>query len=141
MNLKVKKLNPDAKMPTKGHPGDAGIDFYTLEEISFAPGEQKTVRTGIAFELPKGCVGLFWDKSSVSFNYGLTIVGGVIDEGFRGEVTISMFNLSKEIQTLKKGQKFAQMLVQRFEDCEIVEADTLSETVRGEGREGSTGQL
>lgn len=141
MQLKVKKLDPEAKLPTKGHPGDAGIDFYTLEEVSFEPGEQKRVRTGIAFELPKGCAGLFWDKSSISFNYGLTIVGGVIDEGFRGEVTISMFNISKEIQTLKKGQKFTQMLIQKFEDCDVVESETLSETIRGQGREGSTGHL
>ncbi len=139
MQLKVKKLEADAKLPTKGHPGDAGIDFYALEEVIFEPGSQMRVRTGIALEIPEGFVGLVWDKSGISFNKSLKIVGGVIDAPFRGEFVASMVNLSKETQTLEKGQKFTQMLIQKFEDCDIVESETLSDTVRGEGREGSTG--
>ncbi len=138
--LKIKKLHTDAKVPTKGHPGDAGIDFYALEEVVFAPGGQMRVRTGIALEIPPGHVGLVWDKSSISFNNGLKIVGGVIDAGFRGEFTASMVNLSHEVQTIAAGQKFTQMLIQKFEDCEILEVDELSDTARGIGREGSTGK-
>ncbi len=139
MQLKVQKRDPRAKLPTKGHPGDAGIDLYTLEEVVFAPGAQERVRTGIAVEIPDGHVGLIWDKSSISFNNSLKIMGGVIDAGFRGEIVASLVNLSQETQTLKAGQKFTQMIIQTYEDCDIVEADTLSDTVRGHGREGSTG--
>lgn len=139
MELKIKKLHEDAKLPTKGHPGDAGIDFYTLEEVTFAPGKQERVRTGVAIEIPGGHVGLIWDKSSISFNNQLKIMGGVIDAGYRGEIIASMVNMSSETQVLKKGQKFTQMIIQKFEDCEIVETSELSDTVRGSGREGSTG--
>ncbi|MCC6198768.1 dUTP diphosphatase [Candidatus Nomurabacteria bacterium] len=139
MQLNIKKLHPDATLPTKGHPGDAGIDFYTLEEVVFAPRAQMRVPTGIALEIPDGHVGLVWDKSSISFNNHLKIMGGVIDAGFRGEFVASLVNMSEDTQVLKKGQKFTQMLIQKFEDCDIVEVDALSDTVRGAGREGSTG--
>lgn len=140
MQLKVKKLDPNAKLPSKGHPGDAGIDLYALEEVVFAPGAQERVRTGIAIEIPDGHVGLIWDKSSVSFNNSLKIMGGVIDAGFRGELVASLVNLSSVPQTLKAGQKFTQIVIQKYEDCDIVESNTLSDSARGHGREGSTGK-
>jgi dUTP pyrophosphatase len=140
MQLKIKKLDERAKMPTKGHPGDAGIDFYALEEVVFAPSTQGYVRTGLALEIPEGHVGLVWDKSSISFKNNLKVMGGVIDAGFRGEFTTTLFNVGPNTQTIKAGQKIVQMLIQKFEDCDIVEVESLSETVRGEGREGSTGQ-
>lgn len=139
MQLKVKKLDPEAKLPTHGHPGDAGIDFYTLEDVIFAPGKRTHVHTGIALEIPEGCVGLVWDKSSISFNQGLTIVGGVIDAGYRGELVASMLNTSDKEVIVQKGHKIFQVLIQKFEHCDIIEAQELSETVRGAGREGSTG--
>ena len=136
MKLKFKKLHNDAKMPTKGHPGDAGVDLYALEDVVFMPGAQMRVRTGVAVEIPDGYVGLIWDKSSISFNKGLKIMGGVIDAGFRGELVASLINFSGVEQKIEKGQKFTQIIIQKFEDCEIVEASELSDTVRGEGREG-----
>ena len=139
MKLKVKKLNKDAKIPTHGHPGDAGVDFYALEEVVFAPEAQMRVRTGIALEILEGHVGLVWDKSGISFNKSLKIMGGVIDASFRGEFVASMVNLSDQTQILEKGQKFTQMLIQKFEHCDILEVEKLTDTVRGEGREGSTG--
>ncbi|MEI6022724.1 MAG: dUTP diphosphatase [bacterium] len=141
MELKIKKLDSEAKMPTKGHPGDAGIDFYTLEEVVFLPGQQLRVCTGIALEIPRGYVGLVWDKSSISFNNNLKTVGGVIDAGFRGEFIIGMINMSSETRTIAKGQKIAQMIIQKFEDCDLVEVAELSDTVRGEGGFGSTGKF
>ncbi len=141
MKLKIKKLKEGAKLPTHGHPGDAGIDIYALGEVIFLPHEQKRVYTGIAFEIPEGYVGLVWDKSSISFNKSLKIMGGVIDACFRGEFVASMVNLSDQKQVIEKGQKFTQMVIQKFEHCDIVEVDKLSETARGEGREGSTGHM
>ena len=140
MNLKIKKLNSEAKMPTKGHPGDAGVDFYSVDTVIFAPNAQERVHTGVAIEIPEGCVGLIWDKSSISFNQGLKVMGGVIDAGFRGELVMSMYNTTNKEQKMEKGHKIAQMIIQKFEDCDIVETDDLSDTVRGEGREGSTGK-
>ncbi len=139
MQLKIKKLHNDAKIPTHGHPGDAGMDFYAIEEYVFLPGEQKKVHSGVAMEIPQGHVGLIWDKSSISFNQGLKSVGGVIDAGYRGEIIFSLLNTTNKEQKIEKGRKIAQMIIQKFEDCDIVEVSELSDTVRGEGREGSTG--
>jgi len=139
MQLKIKKLHSDAKLPTKGHPGDAGMDFYAQETVRFAPNAQERVHTGVAVEIPEGHVGLIWDKSSISFNHGLKTMGGVIDSSYRGEIIMSLYNTSNKEQVIEKGHKIAQMIIQKFKDCDIVEADELSDTVRGHGREGSTG--
>ena len=139
MLIKVKKLYQEAKLPTHGHPGDAGLDFYTLDDVVFAPHSQAHVHTGVAIEIPEGHVGLIWDKSSISFIHGLKVMGGVIDAGYRGEVIMNILNTSNKEVNIKKGHKVAQMIVQKFEHCEIVEEKELSETARGHGREGSTG--
>ena len=139
MHLKVKKLNTEAKLPTHGHPGDAGMDFYTIDDVVFAPGAQSSVHTGVSIEIPEGYVGLVWDKSSISFNKGLKVMGGVIDASYRGEVIMNLLNVTDHEVVLPKGHKVAQMLIQKFEHCDILEVGELSETVRGHGREGSTG--
>ena len=139
MKIKIKKLNPDAKLPTYGQVGDAGMDFYALEEVIFPVNKQARVHTGIALEIPDGYVGLIWDKSGVSFNLGLKVMGGVIDSGYRGEIIMSMLNTSEKEVKIEKGQKFTQMIIQKFEHCDIVEVGELSDTARGAGREGSTG--
>lgn len=139
MQIKVKKLKKDAKLPTHGHPGDAGIDFYASETVIFAPGAQKRVPTGVAIEIPPKYVGLIWDKSSISFNLGLKVFGGVIDAGYRGEIIMCLLNTSNKKVIIEKGHKIAQMIVQKFEYCDIQEVHKLSQTIRGERREGSTG--
>ena len=139
MKIKIKKLSKNAKLPTHGHPGDASIDFYSIEDVVFLPGKQERVHTGVAVEIPEGHVGLIWDKSSISFNLGLKVMGGVIDSSFRGELVMSLLNTKTKKVILEKGHKVAQMLIQKFEHCDILEVDELSQTVRGGGREGSTG--
>ena len=139
MQIKVKKLREDAKLPTHGHPGDAAMDFYCVEDVIFPPGKQERVHTGVAVEIPEGHVGLIWDKSSISFNLGLKVMGGVIDAGYRGEIIMNLLNVSTKEVLMAKGYKIAQMLIQKFEHCDILEVSELSGTVRGEGREGSTG--
>lgn len=139
MHIKVKKLREDVKLPTHGHTGDAGMDFYCAEDVIFPPGKQERVHTGVAIEIPEGYVGLIWDKSSISFNLGLKVFGGVIDSGYRGEIIMNLLNVSNKEVLMTKDHKIAQMVVQKFEHCDIVEVDELSETVRGKGREGSTG--
>lgn len=139
MIIKVKKLNKDAKLPIHGHPGDAGMDFFAIDDVVFTPGEQARVHTGLAVEIPEGFVGLIWDKSGISFNTGLKIMGGVVDSGYRGEIIMNFLNTSDKEVIIEKGYKIAQMIIQKFEHCNITEVDEISETVRGHGREGSTG--
>lgn len=141
MELRFKILEEGAKPPKKGHVGDAGIDFFALETVRFLARSQRSVRTGVAVEIPDGYVGLFWDKSSISFQKGLKIMGGVIDSGYRGEVLLSLYNTSDEEQVVEAGTKVSQMLVQKFEDCDLVETKEMSETERGDGGFGSTGNI
>jgi dUTP pyrophosphatase len=140
MKIKVKKLDPEAKLPAYAMPGDAGMDLFSLADTIISPGERVQVRTGIAFELPHGTVGLVWDKSGLSHKHGLKTLGGVLDAGYRGELLVGVVNLSSEPYKLEKGHKVAQMLVQEVAQPELVEASELSASERGEGGFGSTGK-
>ncbi len=138
--LKIKKLRPDAVMPTYAHSGDAGLDMYTCEAVTVAPGERVTVSTGIAMEIPEGYVGLVWDKSGISIKGGLKTMGGVVDSPYRGEIMIGIINLSSEPYVFEKGHKVAQMVIQKKENVVVEEVTELSDTSRGQGGFGSTGK-
>ena len=138
--VKVKKLDPEAILPSYAHPGDAGLDMYSNEEVTVMPGEIGKIKSGITVEVPDGYVGLFWDKSGLSMNNGIKTLAGVLDSGYRGEVVFGVINLGKEPYTFKKGHKVLQMLIQKVERAEIVELDKLSDTSRGAGGFGSTGK-
>ncbi len=139
MNIQVKKLHPDAKIPNFAHPGDAGMDLYSVEERVLKPGERASVATGIAMALPDGYVALVWDKSGVSHKFGVKVLGGVIDAGYRGEYLIGLVNLGQENFEIKPGQKIAQLLIQKVEHPSVEEVAELDDTSRGDGRFGSTG--
>lgn len=139
MNIQVKKLHPEAKVPSFAHPGDAGMDLYSVEERVLRPGERASIQTGIAMALPDGYVSLVWDKSGVSHKHGVKVLGGVIDAGYRGEYLIGLVNLSQDDFEIKKGQKIAQLLIQKVEHPDIEEVAELDATSRGDGRFGSTG--
>ncbi len=140
MILKVKKLHPEAKLPEYAKKWDAGMDLFSLETITIKPGESVGIKSGLAFEVPEGYVGLLWDKSGLSIKNGLKILGGVLDSGYRGEVIVGMINLGKEPYTFEKGHKITQMLIQSVVITEIEEVQELSETERGQGGLGSTGK-
>ena len=140
MQIKIKKLHPQAKLPSYAHPGDAGMDLFALDKTTIQPGLMTTVKTGIATEIPIGYVGLFWDKSGISIKHGIKLLGGVLDAGYRGELLIGMINLSSVPYTFEAGHKVCQMLVQKIELPEIIEADVLSDSSRGAGTQGSTGK-
>ncbi len=140
MILNVKKLHPKAKVPSYAHLGDAGMDLYAAEEVTIEAGKVGRVRSGVAMEIPMGYVGLCWDKSGLSMNHSLKVLGGVIDAGFRGELILGVLNLGTEPYTFRQGEKVMQMLIQKVESLEIVEVSELSDTVRGEGGFGSTGK-
>ncbi len=139
MKIQVKKLHPEAKVPNFAHPGDAGMDLYSVAHMVLRPGERASVPTGIAIALPDGYVSLVWDKSGVSHKNGVKTLGGVLDCGYRGEYLIGLVNLSQEDFEIKVGQKIAQLLIQKVEHPEIEEVAELDETSRGDGRFGSTG--
>ncbi len=139
MILKVKKLKPEAKMPSYAHPGDVGMDVYSMETITLNPGEHHRFWHGFALEFPSGYAGLIMDKSSIS-KAGLGHMGGVFDAGYRGEYNTHLVNLSKEAYTVEEGDKVAQLVIVPVEIAELEETDTLSESSRGEGGFGSTGK-
>lgn len=141
MKIGFKKLHPEAKLPTYGHPSDAGMDLYTLEEIIIKPQEQVIVPTGLAIDLPAGYAALFWDKSSIASQKGLKSLGGVIDSGYTGEMKIILINLSEREVILEKGSKFIQLLIQKVEYCEIELVDELYSSTRGDNGFGSTGKF
>jgi dUTP pyrophosphatase len=140
MKIKIKKLHSDAIIPKYAHPGDAGMDLYTVEAFELKPGERKSIKLGIAMEIPSGYVGLIWDKSGLSHKYGLKTLGGVIDSIFRGEIQVGVINLSTEPIKFEKGHKIAQLLIQKVESVVLKEVDELSDSSRGDGGFGSTGK-
>jgi len=140
MKLAVKRIHPDAKLPVRGHPGDAGLDLFAVEDGPLAPGEVRPIATGIQIAVPAGHVGLIWDKSGISLQ-GVHRLAGVVDAGYRGEVRVVLANLGRESFEIRKGMKIAQMLVQAVTAPEVVETDELDATSRGEDGFGSTGRF
>lgn len=140
INVKIKRLNEDAKIPSYAHPGDAGMDLYSCEDAIIKSGERGLIGTGLSIELPEGYVSLIWDKSGLAANKGIKTMAGVIEYTYRGEYKIALFNTSKEDWIIKKGDKIAQILIQPIATAEVIEVDELSETIRGHGAFGSTGK-
>jgi dUTP pyrophosphatase len=138
MELRVKRIHPEAKLPIYGHPGDAGLDLFSIVDRELRPGEVFAVPTGIQVAVPAGHVGLVWDKSGISLE-GVHRLAGVVDSGYRGEVQVVMINLGAVSFAVKKGMKIAQILVQPVAAVEVVESGSLDGTSRGEGGFGSTG--
>jgi len=139
MNIKVKKLHTDAQIPSIAHLGDAGCDLFATEDVTLEVGQRGQVPTGLALEIPDRYVGLIWDKSGLSHKAGIKTLGGVIDSGYRGEIMIGIINLGTETYTFKKGEKVAQLLIQKIQSPTFEEVIELPETSRGEGGFGSTG--
>lgn len=140
MFVKVKRLNKDAKIPMYAHPGDAGLDLYSIEKKVIKPKERTGIRTGISLAIPKGYVGLVWDKSGLALKEGLTTLAGVCDSGYRGELTVVVLNTSGKNIKIEKDQKVAQFLIQPINNVKIKEVEELDQTSRGEGGFGSTGK-
>ncbi len=139
MKLNVKKLRPEAKLPTRAHHDDAGIDLYACGEHTLLPHQTAMIPAGIGMEIEEGYVGLIWDKSSLG-SKGMKTLGGVIDAGYRGEISIMVHNLHDESYTFEHGHKVAQLLIQKVEFPDIEEVQALSESKRGTGAFGSTGK-
>lgn len=141
--LQVQRLDAELPLPAYAHAGDAGLDLYARSDVHLEPGERAVVPTGIAVALPRGCVGLVHPRSGLAARLGLSLVNtpGTIDEGYRGEVKVIAINLDRAAPlTLSRGDRIAQLVVQRVETVDIVEVESLDDTSRGAGGFGSSGQ-
>lgn len=140
--IRVQRLDPGIPLPAYAHPGDAGADLTTAEDVVLAPGERRLVRTGLALELPDGYAGFVHPRSGLAARRGLTIVNapGTIDAGYRGEVMVCLLNTDRaEPIVLRRGDRVAQLVVQQIAHVHFVTADALTDTSRGAGGHGSTG--
>jgi len=143
MKIKFKKLNPEAKLPVYGHPGeDAGLDLFSLEDTEIKPGERHLFQLGFALEFESGYAAIVKDKGGPPMKYGLHTMGGVFDSGYRGEYNVLLINLSQETVTIKKGQKIAQLVIYPVMVAKLEEVEELDSTSsRGTGQHGSTGEF
>jgi dUTP pyrophosphatase len=140
--VQVRRLDPGAPLPAYAHPGDAGADLTTRVDVRLEPGERVLVPTGIGLALPEGYVGLVHPRSGLAARHGLSIVNapGTVDAGYRGEVMVCLVNLDpREPVVLRRGDRIAQLVIQRVEQATFVEVAELSGSARGSGGHGSTG--
>ena len=142
--IRVKKLDPNAILPTYGSSEAAGADLYACLQapVVVNPGETAWIPTGIALEVPKGCAGLVYARSSLGTKRGLAPANkvGVVDSDYRGEIRVVLFNHGKEPQTVENGERVAQFLITPILTPQYIESDSLSDTDRGIGGFGSTGK-
>ena len=140
--LKIKKLDEKAKLPTYGTVDSAGADLYAVlnNELSIKPGETKVIPTGLSMAIPKGYVGLIYARSSLGTKKGLAPANkvGVIDADYRGEVKVVLFNQSNETQIISPEERIAQIIITPYVKVDFEEVSELSETERGNGGFGST---
>jgi dUTP pyrophosphatase len=141
MDMRVKKLTPDARLPAYAHPGDAGLDLFANEHAVLEPGARRLVKTGIALELPPGTEAQVRPRSGLAARHGISVLNtpGTIDEGYRGEVGVILINHGNAPFTVEPGIKIAQMIVKPVLRVTVREAADLSDTARGAGGFGSTG--
>ncbi|MCX6395909.1 MAG: dUTP diphosphatase [Propionibacteriales bacterium] len=140
--IQILRLDPELAVPAYANPGDAGADLFARVDVRLEPGERKLVPTGIAVALPDGYVALVHPRSGLAHKVGLSIVNapGTIDAGYRGEIQVCLVNLDPTTPiALERGDRIAQLVIQRFETAEFVEVDTLPDSARGTGGYGSTG--
>lgn len=135
-----KKLVPTAQIPTVSRQGDAGWDVYSSEDIVIPAGQRVAVHTQIASAFDPAYVGLVWDRGGMAFKYGIKTMAGVIDSNYRGEWMIVLFNTSAEDYQIKTGDRIAQIIFQKVENLDPEIVEELPESIRGDGRYGSSGK-
>jgi dUTP pyrophosphatase len=142
VRVEVQRLDPGLPVPAYAREGDAGLDLYAAESVTLPPGARVAVGTGIAVAIPPGCAGFVLPRSGLALRHGLSLVNtpGLIDAGYRGEIRVVLINHDREATvTLARGDRIAQLVIQRIETADLVEVDKLSPTTRGAGGFGSTG--
>ena len=141
IQLKIELLHPDAKMPLQARVGDAGMDLFSVVELTLKPGARELVGTGIKLELPEGYEAQVRPRSGLALKHGVTVLNspGTVDAGYRGEVGVILINHGTEPFVVEKGMRIAQMVIQRVPEVELVVVDSVSDSERGERGFGSSG--
>jgi dUTP pyrophosphatase len=142
VDVLITRLDPGVPLPSRARPGDAGADLAAAEDVDLAPGERAVVRTGIAIALPEGYAGFVHPRSGLAANHGVTLVNapGTIDAGYRGEIKVILLNTDAASPvSLRRGDRIAQLVVQRVENVTFREVTALPDSARGENGFGSTG--
>lgn len=142
VDVLIKRLDPNLPPPSYARPGDAGADLVAAEPVELGPGERAVVPTGLAIALPEGYAGFVHPRSGLGAKFGVTVVNapGTIDAGYRGEIKVTLLNTDlKEPVRFARGDRIAQLVVQRVEHAVFHEVETLPESVRGSDGFGSTG--
>ena len=142
MDIQVKLLHPEARLPTRAHPGDGGADLFAIEAVSIPAGERREVGTGLAMEIPQGFGGFVQPRSGLAFKHGIMVVNspGLIDSGYRGEIRVCLYNSGDEAFEIEAGERIAQLVVQRIEEPGFTTKGGLGETSRNDGGFGSSGR-
>src|ERR1700720_2933895 len=138
----IKRLDPGVPLPSYAHPGDAGADLTAAEDVELAPGERALVRTGLAIALPAGYAAFVHPRSGLAAKYGVTLVNapGTVDAGYRGEIKVTVLNTDRDrAVSFSRGDRIAQLVIQRVERAVFHEAEALPGSSRGDGGFGSTG--
>jgi dUTP pyrophosphatase len=142
VTVRLRRLDPDLPVPAYAHPGDAGADLLAAHDVAIAPGERAMVPTGVAVELPEGYVGLVHPRSGLAARLGVTVLNapGTVDSGYRGEILVNLINHDRAtVAKISRGDRIAQLVVQRVERARFAVVDELTESSRGAGGHGSTG--
>jgi len=143
VEILVQRIDSGVPLPARAHPGDAGLDLYAAEDVTLKPGERASVATGIAVAIPEGYAGFVVPRSGLAARHGVGVVNapGLIDCGYRGEVRVLLVNLDpSEAVELRRGERIAQLVIQRVEEPTLREVAELPPSARGEGGFGSTGR-
>ncbi|MEO5875692.1 MAG: dUTP diphosphatase [Streptosporangiaceae bacterium] len=138
----IRRLDPGLPLPSYAHAGDAGADLFAARDVELAPGERAVVPTGVAIALPDGFAAFIHPRSGLAAKLGVTIVNapGTVDAGYRGEIKVTLLNTDlRETVRLQRGDRIAQMVIQRVERAVFVEVAELPGSARGTGGFGSTG--
>jgi dUTP diphosphatase len=142
VDVLIQRLDPDLPLPSYVHPGDAGADLVTAEDVELAPGQRALVRTGMAIALPAGYAAFVHPRSGLAARYGVTVVNapGTVDAGYRGEVKVTLLNTDTTVPVrFRRGDRIAQLVIQRVEHAAFHEVRRLPGSARGDGGFGSTG--
>ncbi len=138
--LRVKLTHQNAKLPTRSHPSDAGLDIFAVEHATLRPGVHAVLPTGLHIEIPDGYVGQIWPRSGLAANHGIDTLAGVVDAPYRGEIKVSIINHGHDDLEIKPGDRIAQLLIQPVMLLDAVQVDELTESDRGGNGFGSTGR-
>lgn len=141
LDVKIKRIHPNAKLPLQANPGDAGMDLYSIEAVEIPAGEAKLIKTGLQIELPKGTEAQVRPRSGLALKHSVTVLNspGTIDEGYRGEIGVILINHGKETFLVEPAMRIAQMVIAHVPTVQLSEVEELSDTVRGTSGFGASG--